>query len=89
MLKTSIAHKDRVATVGRTTIATTVITITLWEDDDGDGTYTELKDRWAEPVRVYPDRGGSLGDNGSDGGLLDLPMDVPFEVPRRPTDGIF
>ena len=69
--------------------ATTIITITLWEDDNGDGTYTVEKDRWAKPVRVYPDRGGSLGDNGSDGGLLDLPMDVPVEVPRRPTDGIF
>jgi len=65
--------------------ATTVITITLWEDDDGDGIYTVEKDRWVDSVRVYPDRGGS----NDDGGLLDLPINVPVQVPRRPTDGIF
>jgi hypothetical protein len=68
--------------------ATTVITITLWEDDDGDGTYTVEKDRWVDSVRVYPDRGNTVGDE-TDGGLLDLPFEVPVEVPRRPTDGVF
>jgi 4-hydroxybenzoate polyprenyltransferase len=65
--------------------ATTVITITLWEDDDDDGIYTVEKDRWVDSVRVYPDRGNA----DDDGGLLDLPIDVPVDVPRRPTDGIF
>lgn len=68
--------------------ATTVITITLWEDPDGDGTYTVEKDHWQESVRVYPTRGGpSTGSD--DGGLLDLPIDVPVDLPRRPVDGLF
>jgi hypothetical protein len=68
--------------------ATTVITIILWEDDDGDGTYTVEKDRWVDSVRVYPDRGNTV-DDGTNGLPLDLPIDVPVEVPRRPADGVF
>lgn len=68
--------------------ATTVITITLWEDDDGDGAFTVEKDRWVDSVRVYPSRGSnSSTDDG--GGLLDLPIDIPIELPKRPLDSVF
>jgi 4-hydroxybenzoate polyprenyltransferase len=70
--------------------ATTTITITLLEDDDGDGAYTVEKDRWVDSVRVYPSRGSASGaDAGDDGGLLDLPLDLPADLPRRPADGLF
>ena len=67
--------------------ATTVITISLWEDDDGDGAYTVEKDRWVDSVRVYPSRGSSDIDDG--GSLLDLPVEVPVDLPGRPVDGLF
>jgi 4-hydroxybenzoate polyprenyltransferase len=65
--------------------ATTLITITLWEDDDGDGVYNVEKDHWERSVRVYPDRGNA---DGGDVGW-DLPFDIPVDVPRRPSDGLF
>ncbi len=68
--------------------ATTVITITLLEDDDGDGSYTVEKDRWVDSVRVYPSRGSS-SDVDDGGTVLDLPVDVPVDLPRRPVDGLF
>jgi 4-hydroxybenzoate polyprenyltransferase len=68
--------------------ATTVITITLWEDDDGDGAFTVEKDRWVDSVRVYPSRGSTTStDDG--GGLLDLPIEVPVDLPKRPLDSVF
>ena len=69
--------------------ATTTITITLWEDDDGDGTYTVEKDRWEKSIRVYPSR-GNAETTPDDGGQVDLPIDLPLDLPttspRRPTD---
>ena len=66
--------------------ATSTITITLWEDDDGDGTYTVERDRWAKTIRVYPERGGP-GDSTSEGWdtLFQLP-ETPIDLPRRPSD---
>jgi hypothetical protein len=65
--------------------ATSTITITLLEDDDGDGTYTVERDRWTRAVRVYPERGFSdvVED---DTGLLGQFFDPPLEAPRRPAD---
>ena len=59
---------------------TTTISYTLLEDDDGDGVYTVERDRWETSVRVYPERGGP-GDVGtSDGGLLDRPWDLDWQL---------
>ncbi len=66
--------------------ATTTITYTLMEDDNGDGTYTEEKDSWDKSVRVYPG-GGSMTE--TDGGATDDGLiDRPWELDWRPGDGI-
>jgi 4-hydroxybenzoate polyprenyltransferase len=68
--------------------ATSTVTITLMEDDDGDGTYTVERDRWTKTVRVYPTGGNSLGADEEEAGtgLLDRLPEVPIDIDRRPTD---
>jgi 4-hydroxybenzoate polyprenyltransferase len=67
--------------------ATTTITYTLLEDDDGDGTYTVEKDRWETSVRVYPDRGG-FNDGEGDGSLLGRLPEPPVDTDGRLRDGL-
>lgn len=66
-------------------LATSTITITLLEDDDGDGTYTVERDLWTRVVRVYPERGFNDAVE-DDTGLLGQFFDTPLEAPRRPAD---
>jgi 4-hydroxybenzoate polyprenyltransferase len=69
--------------------ATTTMTITLWEDDDGDGTYTVEKDQWETSVRVYPGRGGFSDWSTDEGSPLDRLPDVPLDDPRDRVNDIF
>ncbi len=61
--------------------ATTTIGYTLLEDDDGDGTYTVIKDQWEKRVEVYPGRGGFSGDDGGTARVVELP-DGPLDDAR-------
>jgi hypothetical protein len=66
--------------------ATSTVTITLLEDDDGDGTYTVERDRWTKTVRVYPTGGNAFDTEEEAGtGLLDRLPEVPIDLNRRPT----
>ncbi|MCK4970900.1 MAG: hypothetical protein KAS77_10240, partial [Thermoplasmata archaeon] len=68
--------------------ATSTVTITLLEDDDGDGTYTVERDRWWKTFRVYPTGGGNTLDIDEEvgPGVLDRLPEVPIGLPRGPTD---
>jgi 4-hydroxybenzoate polyprenyltransferase len=67
---------------------TTTIKYFLLEDDDGDGTYNLEKETREATVRVYPDRGGTLGDgDAGDTSPLDRLPEVPWDPTWRDRDG--